>query len=328
MAFTIFLGILGALLLISAIGKIASKGTPGKRTLGIILGFTAVACFTLAKTNYDECHALSASSASLPIPEEEMLSQLKKAPTIETCQDFINTYPESRHRKDVLNIYESLAAERSLKELNMFVETYHIGWTRLQSKCDSLYSIAAKENTVDSWQKYYDTVPSGYKADAQEKIEELKHHEGWETEPIAWRNAVRTGNYEKYLDLYPNGRHRNEAKTRRDVNEAFTTTHFDLDKWLKSDDNDGFNSKIIITNRAECGITVKFSGPSTKKVKIPANQTTTTTIKNGAYRIVAEADKEFVIPYTLEQSFDGIYPVILYIKWIHTTTWQHSRTHN
>lgn len=34
----------------------------------------------------------------------------------------------------------------------MFVETYHIGWTRLQSKCDSLYSIAAKENTVDSWQ--------------------------------------------------------------------------------------------------------------------------------------------------------------------------------
>lgn len=78
MAFTIFLGILGALLLISAIGKIASKGTPGKRTLGIILGFTAVACFTLAKTNYDECHALSASSASLPIPEEEMLSQLKK----------------------------------------------------------------------------------------------------------------------------------------------------------------------------------------------------------------------------------------------------------
>lgn len=69
----------------------------------------------------------------------------------------------------------------------------------------------------------------------------------------------------KYLDLYPNGRHRNEAKTRRDVNEAFTTTHFDLDKWLKSDDNDGINSKIIITNRAECGITVKFSGPSTKK---------------------------------------------------------------
>lgn len=53
MAFTIFLGILGALLLISAIGKIASKDTPGKRTLGIILGFTAVACFTLAKTNYD-----------------------------------------------------------------------------------------------------------------------------------------------------------------------------------------------------------------------------------------------------------------------------------
>ena len=198
-----FLGILGALLLISAIGKIASKGTPGKRTLGIILGFTAVACFTLAKTNYDECHALSASSASLPIPEEEMLSQLKKAPTIETCQDFINTYPESRHRKDVLNIYESLAAERSLKELNMFVETYHIGWTRLQSKCDSLYSIAAKENTVDSWQKYYDTVPSGYKADAQEKIEELKHYEGWETEPIAWKKRVRTGNYEKYLDLYP-----------------------------------------------------------------------------------------------------------------------------
>ena len=112
------------------------------------------------------------------------------------------------------------------------------------------------------------------------------------------------------------------------MNEAFTTTHFDLDKWLKSDDNDGINSKIIITNRAECGITVKFSGPSTKKVKIPANQTTTTTIKNGAYRIVAEADKEFVIPYTLEQSFDGIYPVILYIKWIHTTTWQYSRTHN
>ena len=69
MAFTIFLGILGALLLISAIGKIASKGTPGKRTLGIILGFTAVACFTLSKTNYYDCHSLSVISASFPIPE-------------------------------------------------------------------------------------------------------------------------------------------------------------------------------------------------------------------------------------------------------------------
>lgn len=321
MAFTIFLGILGALLLISAIGKIAAKGNPGKRTFGIILGFTAVACLTLAKTNYDECRTL-ADSIPESISEDDMFSLLKKAPTIEGCQDFINTYPESIHRKEALAIYESLAAGKSLKELDSFVETYHIGWNRLQSKCDSLYNIAVMENTVDSWQRYYDTVPSGYKSDSWERLQKAKRYAGWETETVAWRKAVNSNtadSYQKYLELYPNGRHRNDAKTRMDVAEAFSTTHFNLKEWVKSDDNDGVCSIITIKNIAECGITVKFSGPSTKKVKIPTNSTTTTTIKNGAYRIVAEANMKYVIPYTLQQSFDGVYHVTLYIKWLHST---------
>ena len=86
----------------------------------------------------------------------------------------------------------------------------------LKQKCDSLYHTALKDNTLEGWYKYRDTVPNNYYFDSEKKIIKLKEAL-WHKEPYAWSFAVEANNlesYKRYKKLHPNGAHIKEAEKR------------------------------------------------------------------------------------------------------------------
>lgn len=117
---------------------------------------------------------------------------------------------ETYKKRSVLNLYDFYLNHKGEKYTDEALDI-------VVSKCDSLYQVALRKNTEQGWSDYLVTVPEDFWRDAQDRYNEFKWEhtaELWDTEEKAWEQveALRgAGAYQRYLTLYPNAPHTDEA---------------------------------------------------------------------------------------------------------------------
>ncbi len=85
--------------------------------------------------------------------------------------------------------------------------------------CDSLYDAALASNTEQGWSDYLVSVPEDFQRDALDRYNDFRWEhtaDKWDTEEKAWEQVGQqkgAGAYQRYIKMYPEGEHINEART-------------------------------------------------------------------------------------------------------------------
>ena len=187
------------------------------------------------------------------------------------------------------------------------------------SLVDSLYNNANEVNIADRWQEYQNAVPSDEYRDSQEKKEASDTR--WSTESSAWQTATNLNNissYEKYLELFPYGKHKSQAESKLidlQVDATFAGDHGYLPEMDQTSYGGGSTSTISIYNNTSYTLTLLYSGKESKRLALSPHSRGNLRLKNGSYRIAASVDASNVQRYAGTESLNGgSYEVEYYIS--------------
>ena len=147
----------------------------------------------------------------------------------------------------------------------------------------------------------------------------------WSTDDNAWRTAKRIGDilsFRRYLFLYPNGKHINEANKiiiDLEVDGIFSGSYGMLPKMDRGiSDQKSSRTTITIENRTSYVLTILYSGSESKRLTINPFNTQSITLINGNYRIAASVNATNVNPFAGSENLSGgNYSVSYYIETYH-----------
>lgn len=183
---------------------------------------------------------------------------------------------------------------------------------------DSLYAVALSIDSYRAWENYQSAVPTNKYRDSENK----KQAAMWSTDSRAWQTASEINTitaYERYLELYPNGRHKSKAIDKL-VSATFKGEHGSLPEMNKTSYGRGSTSSIQITNKTEYKLTLLYSGTESKRLVLDPYVSGTIRLKNGSYRIAASVDASNVSRYTGTENLDGgSYEITYYIETSHSS---------
>jgi hypothetical protein len=152
---------------------------------------------------------------------------------------------------------------------------------------------ASSSQELYATQTYIDKYPNGkYSKSAKTRLKELKIA----NEENAFENAQQTNSsrvWKQFLDDYPN---HPQAKSIRkkiidlEVDEIFgDKTTGKLPSFDRIGGRFSSSSSISIKNDTSCELIVRYSGPETRMIEIPAGGTRNVNLSSGSYRIAASA---------------------------------------
>lgn len=181
----------------------------------------------------------------------------------------------------------------------------------LDDQVQPLYDATADVNTIEAWEHFKQIVPYGYQRDADVRIATINEEQQlWGTEASAWQTAQEHNSkqsYEKYLELYPKGKHSKQAEKKLidiEVATVFAGEHGVLPQMDRGYSTGASYSIIKIENQTQYELTVSYSGPDSKRMVIPSYGTKSMRIGNGSYRVAASVGHG-VIPYAGTEHLDG-----------------------
>lgn len=273
-----------------------------------------------------------------------LYEQIVSKPTINLCETFVKKYYDVNQVDDVRKVWLSLLVKESerydyfnnktanydnrnpicglmkFSEINQNASLLGKVKSQISYICDSLYDVADKKSTEEAWTLYRLIVPSDYHKDSWAKIEEIKNRE-WNTDAKAWGMATSLNTieaYRKYSDMYPYGAHRSQAEKKiidLEVAAIYAGDHGTLPAMDRTWYGNGPTSHITVENDTQYTLTLRYSGVDSKKLVIPAGQTSSVDLKNGTYKIAASVSAYNVRSYAgTENLTGGSYSVSYYIS--------------
>lgn len=190
---------------------------------------------------------------------------------------------------------------------------------KINDLVDSLYYVAKRKNTFTGWNEYQNSVSSDDYRDSDKRKEAVDPR--WNNDRNAWKTALSLNNiaaYERYLSLYPNGKHRAEADEKvidLTVAMTFAGEHSSLPQMDKIGYGEGSTSYVSVTNRTSYTLTLMYSGNESKRLVLSPNSSGTLRLKNGSYKIAASVNASNVNKYAgIETLNGGTYEVEYYIS--------------
>lgn len=153
----------------------------------------------------------------------------------------------------------------------------------------------------------------------EERIARAAAHEAAKAEAKAraesesWTRAMRRGrlsDYKSYIQTYPEGEHIKEAEEKiidLEVDAIFNSDHGQLPAMNRSTygTSRSTTTSISIQNDTDYTLTVRYSGPSTKRVDIPRGGKQSFSVTSGSYRITASVNARNVQNYAGTESLSG-----------------------
>ena len=256
----------------------------------------------------------------------EQYEEIKKNPNESDCRKFLYKFKENGFfYEDVLDTLYHIKEKSSPKELDVLlnfcengnpVKMYEKISSRVHVMCDSLYSIALINNTEEDWYAYAEMVPVSEVRDYKERIEQI-----WSTDYSAWNQVVYTNTlsaYEKYLSLYPRGKHKKEAEKiviDAKVDDIYANAQGSLPPMDVVSYDGTLDSHIYIHNGTAYPLHVLYSGLISKEVVIQSNKNSKVKLRNGKYKVAAYVDNKSVRGYAGDEVLTGCsYSVSYYIK--------------
>ena len=193
---------------------------------------------------------------------------------------------------------------------------------------DSLYHEADLQNTYTGWEEYQNAVPSDDYKDSDERKDAVDTR--WSNESNAWATAQSLNNiagYERYLSLFPNGKHRSAADKKvidMTVASTFAGEHGSLPEMDHVGYGGGSTSYVSVTNSTSHTLTLMYSGNESKRLVLSPNSTGSIRLKNGSYRIAASVSASNVSRYAGTELLNGgSYEVEYYISTTTVPSYRH-----
>lgn len=199
---------------------------------------------------------------------------------------------------------------------------------RVAELVDSLYNTAVSKNSYTGWEEYQNAVSSDDYRDSDERKDAVDTR--WNTESNAWATAQSLNNiagYERYLSLFPNGKHRSVADKKvidMTVASTFAGEHGSLPEMDQIGYGGGSTSYVSVTNSTSYTLTLMYSGNESKRLVLSPNSAGSVRLKNGSYRIVASVSASNVSKYAGTESLNGgSYEVEYYISTTTVPSYRH-----
>lgn len=334
-----FLGVCGAI----GKGNLGAEFRIGSFCVGVVCGIIG--------------YALTQAGESIQKDNEAKLAfkELGDNPTIKDFRNFFNRHYDNldREQKDE---FAQRYYQASLDSCYATLEHYNQGGyyapmsglgylTNFMDNCsnpnyydtakaqyiaivDSLYNDARKINSYDGWKAYQNSVSSDDYKDSEKWLEATDNR--WNTETNAWYTASQLDNlssYEKYLSLFPNGKHKAQADKKvidLSVAATFAGSHGTLPEMDQVGYSGGSTSYVSVTNSTSYTLTLLYSGNESKRLVLSPNSTGSIRLKNGSYRIAASVSASNVSRYAGTESLNGgSYEVEYYISTTTAPSYRH-----
>ena len=276
---------------------------------------------------------------------KELYEKIISSPSEELCKEYIRQFSNTEQADDVRDIWLTMLKSKANsfdygldKEETKYISSYpiknlqefisdnigtsyaHMAHSVIESVCDSLYNVAKNNATIQGWKQYQKIVPTDYLRDSESKIQEIRN-QAWNTDAKAWKKALSENNiasYEKYKFLYPNGKHISQCEKKLidlQVSAVYAGDHGSLPEMDRTSYGDGSTSHITVTNSTSYTITLLYSGPDSKRLVVSAHGTSSISLKNGNYRVVASVSASNVGNYAGNETLrGGSYSVDYYIS--------------
>lgn len=244
---------------------------------------------------------------------DELIAEL----TIEKCQRFVDTYPNSKKTAEVITLI------KKIYEAELYATKDSLGLSNYIAKYsnNNLYKEIYKR-------PYIERAIAGLNLEKQRlaylRNEKIKKEQGekWGSDVIAWQTASGNGTlkqYRQYLKLYPNGKYKSQAMKKiidLEVAEIFKDGKYGQ---LPSMDRIGYEKSsytiITVKNNTKFILTLLYSGVESLRVIINPYGTRNVKLKSGSYRIVASVDANGVRNFAgSEDLTGGSYSMSYYIS--------------
>lgn len=193
---------------------------------------------------------------------------------------------------------------------------------------DSLYYVSDRKNSYTGWEEYQNAVSFDDYRDSDERKDAVDTR--WNTESNAWKTAQSLNSiagYERYLSLFPNGKHRSLADKKvidMTVASTFAGEHGSLPEMDQVGYGGGSTSYVSVTNSTSYTLTLMYSGNESKRLVLSPNSTGSVRLKNGSYRIAASVSASNVGNYAgIESLNGGSYEVEYYISTTTVPSYRH-----
>ena len=212
--------------------------------------------------------------------------------SIEKYKEYLEKHPYGKYRTEVENRIEELEEIIPEWEKTCFL------------------------NNLDSYNSFILNYPDcKFTKDAENRI--------FAIENSVWNNAVNENSkksYDNYLNLFPVGKYSKTANKKIidfEVDEIMSEDHGKLP--VMEPVSSAFKkltyNEIEIENSTGYTLTVRYSGPESKKIIIQPNETSVITLSNGTYRVTATVNAYDVNNYAGNEILEGeAYSVEYYIK--------------
>lgn len=328
-----FLGICGAI----GKGNLGAEFRIGAFFVGIVCGIIGYALTQAGESNQKDNKAILAINElgdnstikdyrnffkrhydNLNHEQKDKLAQRYYQVSLDSCYYTLGYYNKGGYNARISGLGYIADFMDNCKNIN-----YHdAAESQYNAIVDSLYNHALQENSYNGWTAYQNSVSSDDYKDSEERLEATDNR--WNTETNAWHTASQLDDlsaYEKYLTLFPNGKHRAQADAKvidLSVEATFAGEHGSLPEMDQVGYGGGSTSYISVTNSTSYTLTLMYSGKESKRLVLSPNSIGSIILKNGSYRIAASVSASNVRNYAGTESLNGgSYEVEYYIS---TTT--------
>lgn len=295
---------LGIFVLLIGVGSTDEDG--GSKT-GIIVFFASVffgICAYLLGSFSDELNDKRKFSQSFENGDKKdviwkfsKLSDSEKDKFLESIFDkFYNKSFEKEY--EFLNDFEN--EESELHFLDEIKADFNV-------KMKELYTKAENDNSDNSWLQFSKKIPGNFFLKFADSELRQKEFDKWKSDDDAWMRVLVMDSLDmshKYLELFPDGHHRNDAK-RIILNHDFNTSFYNKRVSRITSNYDG-TTTVSIHNSSSNVMTFNYSGIMDKgSVDVPANSTTTINVPNGYYHINVHSRGNYSSSDYSYETFDG-----------------------
>jgi outer membrane protein assembly factor BamD (BamD/ComL family) len=266
----------------------------------------------------------------------------KNENSISGFKTFLTLYPNSRYgynaKSYIKNLEEEIAwklalEKNSIESYAIYMNSYpngkfdSIAKASIEKRREEKYVLpiwneTILKNSYKSYLDFFEKYPnSSYAKAAEEKMKSIENKD--------WDNTRRFNtikSYTDYMKKYPNGEHFKSAEKAIidiEVDNIFMGEYSALPPMSKGSSGKSYNyslNSIDVTNNTQYILTIRYSGPESKKIVLLPNDNTSITLLNGTYKIAASVNASNVSNYAGTEhltggQFSSEYYIQTYKKW-------------
>lgn len=232
----------------------------------------------------------------------------KNKNSLSSIRKYIDDFPFSSWNKDAnqkiseieKQSWDELKSSNSISEVKTFLQRfpetrfYQEATEKIETiKDKNAWDYACKINSKSAYNNYKNKFPRGdYTYLVKSKIDKIET-DYWNK--IKSSNSINT--IKKYLANYPNGIYKDAAEQKiidLEVDKIFGGDYGKLPSMSKTSYGYSSTNTIEIFNNTNYTLTVRYSGPKSVKLVIPAKGKRSTSIPTGNYRVTASVNASHV----------------------------------